>query len=165
MSPQACLFTMLFCVDESTFDFPLLPPPPLTWHFILVRLLDQSPIAGDLLTSRLSCLNIYPLDGVRGTSCDALPLWKWLQRRPSPAVAAAVAGEDSPQEQEAQSTPGTGGHPQTEGRKEIKTFCTNACTYINMYIIYISYKASFKWPSRSHQHIHYLTMFMECCHT
>lgn len=158
MSPQACLFTMLLM--KALLIFFSSSSSHLTLHSGL--------IAGcDLLTSRLPCLNIYPLDSVWGTSRDALPLWKRLQWRPSPAVAAAVAGEDPPQEQEAQSTPGTGGHPQTEGREEIKTSCTNACTYryINMYIIYISYKGFFKWPSRSHQHIQYLTMFMDCCHT
>lgn len=59
-------------------------------------------------------------DGDRGTSRHALPLRKRLQRRPSPAVAAAAEGKDPPQEQEAQSPPGAGGHPQTEGERRRK---------------------------------------------
>lgn len=118
MSPQACLFEMLFCFDKSTFPFC---PPHLTVHSCHV-------IALDLLMSHALCLITYSSDGVWGTPCDPLPLWKRLQWWPSPSVAAAAPGKNPPQEQEAQSTPGAGGHPQAKGSGERKTPCPHTYT-------------------------------------
>lgn len=105
-------------------------------------------IGPDLLMSRTLYLITYSSDGIWGTPCDPFPFWKRLQRWPSPSVAAAAPGEDPPQEQEAQSTPGAGRHPQAKGSGERKKDPLSTHIHRRMDRIYISNKSSFKWPSR-----------------
>lgn len=84
--------------------------------FVLMKVLPFFPAfiySMDLLC--MTTVHLFALDGVWGTSSDTLPLRKRLQWWPSPAISTAAAGEDPPQEQEAQSTPGSCGHTQAEG--------------------------------------------------
>lgn len=72
----------------------------------------------------------FVVECVRGATCDALPFRERLQRWSSPAVPAAAARKNPAQEQKAQGSSSTGGHPQAEGRRKKEDFLSS-CAHLH----------------------------------